>query len=275
MDIPCPACQLSIDVRRPAPGTRIICPGCGNTFRMPADQEVVEEADVWIDEGDESPAAPKRKAAKFQSKSELGPPRKKVCPMCGEEEDADARRCRFCGETLAGFQDADGYSIEGVWRDGNLLVMTKAALLPGICVQTNQPTADRLRRRLYWHNPWIYLVLLASPLIFIIVALIARQSADIKIGLCRERIVRRRWIIAGAWLGVFLGIGICTAGGALGIDFSPAIWIAGLILLLGSMIAGVILARIVVPTKITARHVWLKGVHPGYLFALPAFPGDE
>ncbi|HEY3963535.1 MAG TPA: hypothetical protein VGM05_03195 [Planctomycetaceae bacterium] len=254
---------------------RIICPGCGKTFRLPADQELVEGADVWLAEGDESRVEPNRKAVKLQTKSDLGPLRKKVCPMCGEEEDAEARRCRFCGETLAGFQDADGYSIDGVWRDGNLLVMTKTALLPGLCVQTNIPTADRLRRRLYWHNPWIYLALLAGPLIFIIVAIITRQSADIKIGLCRERIVRRRWIIAGAWLGVLLGIGMCIAGGASRDSLGTVFWATGLVLFLASMIAGIILARIIVPTKITSRHVWLKGVHPSYLFALPAFPGDE
>ena len=141
-------------------------------------------------------------------------------------------------------------------------------------MQTNQPTGERLRRRLYWHSPWLY-VLLASPVIFVIVALVSRQSADIKIGLCRERIVRRKWIIAGAWLGAFLGIGICASGGALGIDFSPVPWIAGVMLLLGSMLFGQMTARIVVPTKITSRHVWIKGVHPSYLFALPAFPGEQ
>jgi hypothetical protein len=199
--------------------------------------------------------------------------------MCGEQEEIDARRCRYCGEALAGFQGADGYAIEGVWRDGNRLVMTKEAMLPAICVQTNQPTDERLRRRLYWHNPWIYLALLFGCLglaVYVIVALIVRESADIKIGLCRDRIVRRRWIIFWAWMGTLAGIGLCFAGGAAGNnDIAPVFFASGLILFLVSLIAGVVLTRVVSPSKITSRFVWLKGVNPAYLAALPAFPGEQ
>lgn len=270
MKIACPTCRLSIDLHEPTREAAIACPGCGTSVRMPEEDEVevVDAAEVWLD--DEPPAAPRQKP----TKAKLGAPQKKTCPMCGERVAAAARRCQSCGETLAGFQDADGYAIEEVWRDGNRLVMAKTALLPGICVQTNQPTSERLRRRLYWHNPWLYVILLAGPLIFIIVALIARESADIKIGLCRERIVRRRWIIFGAWIGTLAGIALCITAGNAGNEVAAVLAITGLLLFLGSMIGGLILARIVAPTKITSRHVWLKGVHPAYLAALPAFPGE-
>lgn len=252
---------------------RIVCAGCGESFRVPADQDGSDSGDVWLadDEGPEAPAKPKVARPRTESAQ------KKICPMCGQQEDFDARRCRHCGEALAGLQGADGYAIEGVWRAGNRLVMAKEALLPAICVQTNQPTAERLRRRLYWHNPWIYLLLLpgCGLLPYVIVALIVREKADIMIGLCRERIVRRRWIIFGAWIGVFLGIGICATGGQLGIDVSPVVWITGLLVQVVSMIGGVILSRIVAPTRITSRYVWLKGVHPAYLAALPVFPGER
>jgi hypothetical protein len=277
MDIACPACQLTIDVRRSKFGMRINCPGCGESFRVPAEQEGAELAEVFLTDEDSPGALPNPQPSRPKSERPLT----KTCPMCGEKEEADARRCRYCGETLAGFQGADGYAIEGVWREGNKLVMTKQAMLPAICVQTNQPTAERLRRRLYWHNPWIYLLFFTCGLVvYVIVALVVRQSADIKIGLCRERIVRRRWIIFWAWMGALAAIGLFIAGVAAGeknmnSNLSPILCIGALVTFLGSLITGSILARIVTPAKITTRYVWLKGVHPEYLAALPAFPGEQ
>jgi hypothetical protein len=133
---------------------------------------------------------------------------------------------------------------------------------------------------MYWHNPWIYLTIFAGILVYAIVALIVRQSADIKIGLSRERIIRRRWFIFAAWMGSLLGIVLCIGGGvtssngAAGDPTVATLWLSGLAVFLGSLIAGVVLTRIVTPAKITSRFAWIKGVHPDYLAALPVFPGE-
>ncbi|MBI3863711.1 MAG: hypothetical protein HY290_17615 [Planctomycetia bacterium] len=273
MEIACPVCQLAIDVRRSSFGMRIDCPGCGETFRVPAEQGLVDPAEAWISDAHEPPAA-------AQTEPVAPPPipqRTKTCPMCGEQEEPDARRCRACGELLAGFQGADGYSIQGIWRNGSQLVMTKDAMLPAICVQTNQPATERLRRKLYWHHPLIYLLVFLGPigvLLLIIISLIVRQAADIQIGLSHARIVRRRWVIALGWTGSVLGIGMSFSSGAANYQHASYLLLGGMALLLGSMITGIILARIVTPTRITTRYVWLKGVHPGYLAALPPFPGE-
>ena len=35
----------------------------------------------------------------------------------------------------------------GLWRDGSVLVMHKLAPLPDICVVSNEPTVNRIRRK--------------------------------------------------------------------------------------------------------------------------------
>src|SRR5262245_2627535 len=82
--------------------------------------------------------------------------------------------------------------LEGLWRRGNTLIMHKQAPLPPICVKSNQYATQWLKRNLQWHNPWIALTLLISPLIYIIVALIVTKRATINIGLTDEWMHRRR-----------------------------------------------------------------------------------
>jgi len=189
---------------------------------------------------------------------------------------AVARKCRFCGESLGSSVGPDARPGHGIWRDGGRLVMTKDAQLPYICIKTNEPADAWLRRKLYWHKSWIYLLVLVSLWVYVIVALIVREKADIQVGLCRERIVRRRWMIAGAWLAVVSGVVLIFAGIANAQPGNSAwlISIVGLIALVAGALVGATLARIVVPVRITKEYVWLKGVHPGFLTTLPEFPGE-
>src|SRR3954447_25069962 len=49
----------------------------------------------------------------------------------------------------------------GVWREGDVLVMARGAVLPDLCVKCAAPAGGyRLRRNLSWH-PWpIYLLII-------------------------------------------------------------------------------------------------------------------
>ncbi|RPI81628.1 MAG: hypothetical protein EHM42_10385 [Planctomycetaceae bacterium] len=136
----------------------------------------------------------------------------------------------------------------------------------------------QLSRRLPWHHPLIYLVLLASPCLYIIVAMIVQSRADVQIGLCQARRSRRRWTIAAAWLGALLGfalmmVGFTLAGGTASNNDPTGILVvfAGLALILASGITGALLSAIVTPEKITDEYVSLKGVHPEFLDRFPEF----
>jgi DNA-directed RNA polymerase subunit M/transcription elongation factor TFIIS len=258
MKLDCPGCQRALTVPDHLIGGQMNCPSCGAAIDV-AHPDVIDSTEVW-----ETPAAVSANT--------------KTCPMCGKTVKAIARRCRFCGEDLAGTVGPDSRPGHGLWRQGNQLVMTKDAQLPYVCIKTNRPADAWMRRNLYWHRPWIYLLILLSVWMYIIVALIVRQSAKIQVPLCRERIARRRWTIAAAWLAVVGGIVMMIIGFASGnnrpSDGLVALILIGVFVSLAGAIAGAVLARIVVPARITKEYVWLKGAHPDYLASLPPFEGS-
>src|SRR5687767_13019351 len=71
-------------------------------------------------------------------------------------------------------------SAEAAWRQGDLLVVRKGARLPHACVKCGLPGDGRpLRRTYYWHEPWVYITILAGLLVYVIIALVLRQSGQI------------------------------------------------------------------------------------------------
>ena len=279
MNVTCGHCQKSISTTGTVAGRRLTCPECGGSISIPVQEEtnVVSADEVWVGGGNddelevmEDDEVENQASSRRSSK----PDQSKICPMCGAKTAIKARKCSNCGETLAGVQGVDGRAIDSIWRQDNQLVMRKDAQLPAICVKTNQPATSWLRRKLSWHSPGYYLLILISLLIYIIVALIIRKTADIKIGLSRPIVVRRRWAIAGGWLGGLLGIGLFIAGVSQNPSGSPGLVILAIIVGLGSIITGLFMSRMVVATKITNEYVWLKGIHPEYLNAFPEFPGE-
>ena len=109
---------------------------------------------------------------------------------------------------------------------------------------------------------------------FIIVALVVRKTAKIRIGLSPQWRRKRRRAMLIAWSTVLLSLASFVVGLALADRFPPAV---GLILVsvplfFGGIIYGLVGARMIVPTRITKTHVWLKGVCPEFLETLPPLP---
>jgi len=175
--------------------------------------------------------------------------------------------------------DDVGHAKDGVeaWRDGKLMVVRKGAFMPWRCLKCGVPTtldSDLFSRTLSWHRPIWFLLLLVSWIIFLLVYFFVRWQARITVGLChRHRAQRTRAILLG-WLVSLVGIGTAIAGAMLLEDRQngpiPGItMLAGLLLLLGGMIGGIIGSQVLVPRRIDEHYVWLSKVSPDILAELP------
>lgn len=210
------------------------------------------------------------------------------CPQCGLVNLSTDAACKRCGAQLTnsptphtqsqGIVLEDGYVLppppnmpgRGVWQDRAKLVMSRDAELPPRCVKCNVPTHLRLKRKLSWHHPALYLIILVALLIYLIVAMVVRKSATIEIGLCDEHLAKRRrnlWITIGL---VVVGV----LGFALAIGFNDGSYLlVGFLALIAALIYGIVAVRVVAPARIDDQFVWLTGVNKQYLSELPQWPG--
>jgi len=212
------------------------------------------------------------------------------CAQCGLVNFATDTNCKRCGAPVGsnvpsvidprqqGIVLQDGYvlpppprtGMPGVWRQDSKLVMSKDAVLPDRCVKCNAPTTGRLKRKLAWHHPAIYLIILVALLIYLIVALVLRKSATVEIGLCEEHKAKRKRNVLVTWLLAGLGL----FGFIVAITTNDGTYVAyGLLAFLAALIFGVVAARVVSPAKIDERFVWLRGINKEYLDELPQWIG--
>jgi hypothetical protein len=211
------------------------------------------------------------------------------CPQCGLVNFATETTCKRCRAPLPDASAAtvpiqqgivleDGYvlppppsvGLSGVWRDGSKLVMSKGAELPPRCVKCNQPTSRRLKKKLTWHHPALYILIFVALLIYLIIAMILRKSATVQLGVCEEHLAKRRLNILITLSMVVLGfIGFFV--GAMYEDFIYVL--VGFLLLIAAVIYALVAVKIVSASKIDDRFVWLTGVNKDYLHELPQFPG--
>ena len=153
-------------------------------------------------------------------------------------------------------------SEEGVYRDGQFLVIpAHGAALPARCVVCNAPAQARLTRKLYWHPPAYYLLILISALVYVVVAVIVRNRAHFEIGLCDQHARRRRNGILLGWLGSVVCFGALFATAASNTD-SPIPYLLLVFGFVGSLVAGILLARVVSAPRIDKRQAWLRVGRP-------------
>jgi hypothetical protein len=186
---------------------------------------------------------------------------------------------RETGPPESPFDDEQGGAPEGVWRDGPCLVMHKRAELPDRCVKSNRPATRRVLRALSWHHPAIYAALLGGPLIYVILALLLREKATIRVGLSDEWFARRRRrgvAAVGIVLLAILPVLVMLASQKHGSGLASVLAIVNMSVgILVAVIYGDLATGLVSPARITKEYVWLKGVHPDFLASLPPWPGKE
>jgi hypothetical protein len=159
-------------------------------------------------------------------------------------------------------------SSENLWRDGKILVMRHASTLPPNCVKCNEPAKLPLKeRKIYWHQPWLYIFALFGLLPYAVMALIVRKQATIAPGLCPVHGKHRLLGIALGWGGSLLALSLLFLGGRY--DYC-ALMVAAF---LGALIAGLILTRILQPQRIDKDFIRLKGCCQAFLDRFPEFHG--
>jgi len=167
---------------------------------------------------------------------------------------------------------AEGNPVIAVWRDGAVLITLVGAEMPRRCVKCNGPADPPTKaRKVYWHHPGLYVLVLVNIIIYAIVAAVVRRNAWVSAGLCMEHKKRRRIALISAWTGSLSGIVLIY----LGMASSWGVWgsLLGYLLILGSLIGGLIFARIVYAKKIDTSYVRLKGCGSAFLDSLPPFSG--
>jgi hypothetical protein len=172
----------------------------------------------------------------------------------------------------------DGYvlppppAIGGIWRDKSTLIMTRDASLPDRCVKCNAPANGlRLKRRLAWHSPVLYLLILFATLIHVILAAMLSKRATVYLGLCGEHFQRQRQQKAVGLL--LLAAGIITAIAAIAYDY-PWFALLGFSTFLFAAFWLTFVSRVVAVKKIDDQLVWLNGINSDYLAQLRAWQGQ-
>ena len=167
----------------------------------------------------------------------------------------------------------------GLWRERSLLVMDKTATLPvDRCIVCDAPATGRpLRRKLFWHSPWWYLLVLFNLVVYAIAAMIVRRKVDLRVGLCDTHRSRRRWWIARAWSLILGAIGLLAIGLTTRLTDGTAASLIGLAVLgfLAGGIIGIYGVRIVTAKQIDDRYAWIGGVSSKLLDTLPDWSGPK
>ena len=89
------------------------------------------------------------------------------------------------------------------WTEGKYLVMPiEKGTLPHRCVRCNAPVDGLIKtRKLYWHHPALYLLILISILVYAVAAIIVRKKIVVQPGLCDEHENKRI-------KGIYLSLGV-------------------------------------------------------------------
>ena len=169
-----------------------------------------------------------------------------------------------------------------LFRKGSFLVVNlvhQKSSFPDRCILSNEPTSFRLKTVLYWHLPVFYLLILAGPLVYVLVAMFSRKRAEFYIPLAERYVLQRRQnvvmtvtlLLAGILIFVF---GIVTIGSRNSQWFlmSASLVVLGPVFMFFAGLLGIYGCRIVFPKYIDNNIAMLGGASPEFLASLPEWP---
>ena len=207
------------------------------------------------------------------------------CGLVNFTTDQNCKRCRASATAMgpppapAGIVLEDGYvmppppfSTGGVWRDDKTLVMTRDAQLPDQCIKCNAPAHGyKLKRKLSWHHPALYVVILVAWIVYLVLAIALRKQATVFFGLCPEHIKRRKTFLLIGWMMFAIGLIVPVLAFS---NEAPGIALLGFLLLFTSIFWLVFANRVVTVKKIDDRYVYLTGIDANYLARFPSVQGQ-
>ena len=162
-------------------------------------------------------------------------------------------------------------SVESVGRSGADLVVPRNATLPPFCVKCGAAARpEPLRSTFHWHDPLLYLTILAGCVVYFVVALIVRKRFELLVPLCETHFHKRRlWRLVGAVL--LIGAFPAMAAGVL---FEQPAW--GLLMGVVGLLAGVLVFGTAGSTlkvaRITDRFAVFRGADETFLRLVPPIP---
>lgn len=158
-----------------------------------------------------------------------------------------------------------------VWRSGRAIVAPRLAELPERCVMCNTTeNLQRMKRKLYWHHPAVYLLLFLWLILYVIVALVVRKTADVEVLICRADASRRRKRIILAWVLWLLALATIPVLAARGVP--GWVWVLEPLLVIAAVVYS-LRARLIYAQRIDERHVWIRGVCAPFLAQFPEWTG--
>ncbi len=163
-----------------------------------------------------------------------------------------------------------GFAGVGAWQErGQVVLFSSGSVLPDRCALCNAPGKHRVSKTFYWHEPWLYALIFAGWIVYAIVAMILRKSANVEYWLCDEHRQRRTIGLVLIWTGFLVPlIGMLVAAGA----NSGVFLVICLLAMIALPIVGAVLVRGVRPARIDDAQVWLKA-GPAFVASLPESPG--
>ncbi|HKF20423.1 MAG TPA: hypothetical protein VKE93_02575 [Candidatus Angelobacter sp.] len=180
---------------------------------------------------------------------------------------------------MAGFAPAPAASPSPIVRQGSKLIVPaplpgQAAVLPPLCVKCGAAADGKpVDKTYYWHHPALY-VLLLSPLIYVIVALIVRKTMRVRLQLCAGHAKRRSTAVTLSWVLPLAGIADIFVLMSLNVN-QGVIALVSIVLMLSGLVIWAVVNSPIRPTMIDSTRGEFTGACAAFLEHVPeaALPG--
>ena len=164
--------------------------------------------------------------------------------------------------------------IAAITRDGAKLVIPVGmalpmALLPPVCVKCGAPADGKpVEKTLYWHQQWLYLLILVTLLIYIVLAIVMRKQMRIRIPLCRQHAERRRGLLILAAILPLIGVADGFILPSLGVDTGLVV-LAVVVFILAGLVLWAVAGSPIRPTLIDQNQGVFTGCCETFLQQFP------